>query len=117
MRIGRISRKGSAHEYEDVIQHAWQATPKPYFIVPAGQVNARYETLREPYRGLAPTKIPPKIRPDAIVFRIQHIQGLPSLPLRGIERDILWIGCNAPCRDKPYELNIGMGEVVDQLAN
>jgi hypothetical protein len=116
LKISKIAEKGTAYTYEDVVWHAWEKIPHPYFPERAATATApRYSIDREAYRG--PSNNPLEHKPDVIVVRIHNVQQMAGQRPTAIERDVLWIECKAPVYHQPNGWHKVLGEAVDRLAS
>ncbi|AEO60427.1 hypothetical protein MYCTH_2309625 [Thermothelomyces thermophilus ATCC 42464] len=114
LKISKIADKGDNYAYEDVVWHAWEKIPRPYFPERGATATApRYSIEREAYRGSA--RDPPEHKPDVIVVRIHNVQQAAGQRPTAIERDILWIECKAPTHLKPHGWHNVLGEAVTRL--
>lgn len=71
-----------------------------------------YDVIVQPYRGI-PMAANWKHRPDVVTVRINHVIQMPAVT--ELKRDILWVECKAPSRDRPSEWKEVMREAVTRL--
>lgn len=114
LKIAKIAEKGDNHPYEDVVWHAWDKIPRPYFPERAGTAaGPRYSIEREAYRG--PPGGPLEHKPDVIVVRISNVQQAAGQRPIAAERDVLWIECKASVHLRASGWHTVLLEAVQRL--
>ncbi|KAG8169390.1 hypothetical protein KVR01_000135 [Diaporthe batatas] len=114
-------RKGPNYTKEDICNHAWQDILRVYFPAeynPNQLATGRatmYHVLVQAYRGLPADENHLK-KPDAVTVQVDHVVQAGALGgYDEFKRDVLWVECKAPSKDKPGEWNVVMREAVARL--